>query len=198
MRLLLPAAVSVVSVLLLVVACGGTDTPTDTTPAAGDDDDSGTTTHDASTGDGSTTTTGDGAAASDGALTTDGGTTTPTTDGGDEVACSGTPSCGVGDACFSDYATAQVATNWCRFGGVATSVTEFSAACSGYHVVQFRSGVAGESTLYFYDLTSGALVAIVKAGLTSKSCTGSPAEVSGTPCADSTGVTTELADSCTD
>jgi hypothetical protein len=199
MRLLLPA--SLASVFLLVVACGGTDTPADTTPAASGDDDSGTSgSHDASTSDGSSSATdgGAGSDSGDAASTADGGGA-PTLDGGDDIACSGVASCAVGDACIADYATAQVASNWCRFDGVAKRVTEYASVCSGYHVVEISTGVVGALTLDYYDLNSGALVAIVHQSLnTQKNCAGSPPEVSTSPCGDSEGITTVLAEACTD
>ena len=199
MRLLAPLSslASLTTVALLALACGNSTAPADTHPAAGDDDDDdASTTRDASSGDDDSAATDAGTI--DGEPLTGDTSTGPTIDGGEEVVCSGTASCG-DDACIADYATAQVAGNWCRFAGVAKNVTEYDAVCSGYHVVKITTGVVGALTLAYYDVTSGALVAILHQSLeTQKSCTGSPAEVSSSPCGDNAGTTTTLAAACTD
>ncbi len=140
---------------------------------------------------------GDGAVSSDDASST--ADSAPVADGGEDVACLGTASCTAGDACITDYAAASVASNWCAFQGVAKRVTEYTQSCSGYHVVEIGTGVVGALTIDYYDLTTGALVAVLKQTLnTQKNCSGTPASVSSSPCGDEEGVTTELADACTD
>jgi hypothetical protein len=195
MRLLRPA-LTLASLILLTVACSNSTTPVNNTPAAGDDDDDDTNpTPDASTSDSSTA--GDDAASSgDGSSSADSG---PVADGGEEVTCTGTASCTAGDACIADYATASVATSWCAYQQSAKRITEFTQACSGYHVVEISTGVVGALTIDYYDLTTGALVAVLEQSLNvQKSCSGTPAEVSSSPCGDAEGVTTELATACTD
>ena len=183
--------------LLLALACSNSTTPVNNTPAAGDDDDdtNPNPTEDASTGDSSTA--GDGAVTSGDASSS--ADSAPVVDGGEDVVCSGTASCAVGDPCIADYATASVATRWCAYQQTAKRITEFTQACSGYHVVEIGTGVVGALTIDYYDLTTGALVATLDQTLNvQKNCTGTPAEVSASPCGDAEGVTTELASACTD